>query len=101
MNKFSVYRVLPWLMCAAALASAVQAADESAYWQQHFPTLREPTADSRPKVRTRADRSTIEALAAAGFGSAEIGIDFRADPNAARPALRDLLESAERAGLHI
>jgi hypothetical protein len=101
MTKFSFCRLLPWLLCPAALTSEAYAADESGYWQQHFPNLREPTADSRPKVRSRADRSAIEALAAAGFGSAEIGIDFRSDPQTARPALRDLLVSAQRTGLHI
>ena len=101
MSKISFRRLLPSLLCAAALTSATQAADESGYWQQHFPNLREPTADSRPKVRTRADRSAIEALAAAGFGGAEIGIDFRSDPQTARPALRDLLVSARHMGMHI
>jgi alpha-L-rhamnosidase len=93
--------MLPWLFSLAALSLEARPGDDPGYWQQHFPNLREPTADSRPKVRTRADRSNIEALAAAGFGSAEIGIDFRSDPRTARSALRDLLESAHRSGLHI
>jgi hypothetical protein len=101
MNKINFRRLLPWLICSAAFTSAAHAGDESGYWQQHFPNLREPTADSRPKVRSHADRSAIEALAAAGFGSAEIGIDFRSDPQTARPALRELLISAQRTGIHI
>ena len=63
--------------------------------------MREPTADSRPKVRTRADQKNIEALAAAGFGSAEIGIDFRGDPTSERAALRALLQTSRRVGLHL
>jgi hypothetical protein len=101
MTKFRFGRALPWLLCVAASLSKAHTADEPAYWQQHFPNLREPTADFRPKVRTRADHDNIEALAAAGFGSAEIGVDFRADPQAARPALRALLDFAHREGLHI
>jgi hypothetical protein len=101
MTKIGLWRLLPWLLCTAAMTSGARAADTSEYWQQHFPNLREPTADSRPKVRSRADRSAIEALAAAGFGSAEIGIDFRSDPHTARPALRELLVSAQRTGVRV
>jgi hypothetical protein len=101
MTRFSFCGMLAWLLCAAGVTAAAHAADESGYWQRHFPNLREPTADFRPKVRSRADRSAIEALAPAGFGGVEIGIDFRSDPQTARPALRDLLESAQRAGVHI
>ena len=89
------------MLCAAALSSAARAADEPGYSQQHFPNLREPTQEFRPKVRTHADRNSLEALAAAGFGSAEIGIDFRSDPQIAQRTLRDSLVSAQRAGLHI
>jgi len=52
-------------------------------------------------VRTRADQKNIEALAAAGFGSAEIGIDFRGDPTWVRPALRELLETSRRVGIYV
>jgi hypothetical protein len=71
------------------------------FWQSNYPHLRAPTADSRPKARTRADPKNLEALAAAGFGSAEIGIDFRGDPMLVRPALRALLETSHRVGLHV
>jgi hypothetical protein len=96
-------RVRRWLlgMVCASYSLPGLCADVGDFWQSTFPHLREPTADSRPKVRTRADQGNIEALAAAGFGSAEIGIDFRADPTLARPALRALLETSRRVGLHV
>jgi hypothetical protein len=92
-----------WLLglicaCYSAPSLCAEAAD---FWQSTQPHLREPTADSRPKVRTRPDQKNIEALAAAGFGSAEIGIDFHGDPASVRPALHALLETARRVGLHI
>jgi alpha-L-rhamnosidase len=88
------------LVCASYSFPSL-CADVSDFWQSTYPHLREPTADSRPKVRTRADQKNIEALAAAGFGSAEIGIDFRGDPTLVSPALRALLETSRRVGLHV
>jgi alpha-L-rhamnosidase len=95
-----VRRWLPGLVCTSFSLPSL-CADVSDFWQSTYPNLREPTADSRPKVRTGADQKNIEALAAAGFGSAEIGTDFRADPTVVRPALRALLETARRVGLHV
>ena len=99
----TINRVRPWLLgliCASYSLPGL-CADAADFWQGTYPHLREPTADSRPKARTRADQKNMEALAAAGFGSAEIGIDFRADPNSVRPDLRALLETARRVGLHV
>src|SRR5580700_11511974 len=90
-----VRRWLLGLVCASYSLPSL-CADVSDFWQSTYPHLREPTADSRPKVRTRADQKNFEALAAAGFGSAEIGIDFRGDPTLVRPALRALLETSRR-----
>jgi alpha-L-rhamnosidase len=95
-----VRRWLLGLVCASYSLSGL-CADGSDFWQSTYPHLREPTADSRPKVRTRADQKNIEALAAASFGGAEIGIDFRADPTSVRAALRALLETSRRVGLHV
>ena len=95
-----VRRWLLGLVCASYSLPSL-CADVSDFWQSTYPHLREPTADSRPKVRTRADQKNIEALAAAGFGSAEIGIDFRGDPTLVRPALGALLETSRRVGLHV
>ena len=95
--------VRPWLMglvCASYSLPGL-CADASDFWQSAYPHLREPTADSRPKARTRADQKNMEALAAAGFGSAEIGIDFRANPTSARAALQALLETSRRVGLQV
>jgi hypothetical protein len=96
-------RVRRWLLGLVCTSFSLPGlcADVSDFWQSTYPNLREPTADSRPKVRTRPDQKNIEALAAAGFGSAEIGTDFRADPTLVRPALRALLETARRVGLHV
>jgi alpha-L-rhamnosidase len=96
----TVRRWLLGLVCASYSLPSL-CADTGDFWQTTYPHLREPTADSRPKVRTRADQKNIEALAAAGFGSAEIGIDFRGDPTVVRPALRSLLETSRRFGLHV
>jgi hypothetical protein len=88
------------LVCASYSLPSL-CADASDFWQSSYPHLREPTEDSRPKVRARADQKNIEALAAAGFGSAKIGIDFRGNPTLVRPALRALLETSRRVGLHV
>ena len=96
-------RVRWWLLglvCASCSLPGL-CADVSDFWQSTYPHLREPTTESRPKVRTRADQKNIEALAAAGFGGAEIGIDFRGDPTAVRAALRALLETSRRVGLQL
>ena len=93
-------RWLLGLVCASYSLPGL-CAEASDFWQANYPHLREPTADSRPKVRTPGDQKNIEALAAAGFGSAEIGIDFRGDPTSVRPALRSVLETARRVGLQI
>ena len=100
MKRNRVRRRLLGLICASYSLPSL-CADLSDFWQSTYPHLREPTADSRPKVRTRADQKNIEALAAAGFGSAEIGIDFRGDPTAVRAALSALLETSRRVGLQI
>src|ERR1700685_1959737 len=93
-------RWLPLLVCAKIAAPGL-CAEVTDFWQSTYPHLLEPTADSRPKVRTRADPKNIESLAAVGFGSAEIGIDFRGDPSSVRPALHALLETAHRVGLRV
>jgi alpha-L-rhamnosidase len=100
MKNNIVRRWLPLLACATISAPGL-CAGVSDFWQSTYPHLLQPTADSRPKARTRASERNIEALAAAGFGSAEIGIDFRGDPSSVRPALHALLETARRVGLHI
>lgn len=81
---------------AALLATVVCAANELDFWQRNYPQLREPGGDTLPKVRTRGKPENIEALASAGFGAAEISVDFRAPPAEARAALRALLESGQR-----
>ena len=100
MKESKVRRLLAGLVCASYSLPSL-CADVNDFWQTAYPHLREPTADSRPKVRTRADQKNIEALAAAGFGSAEIGIDFRGDPTLVRAAVRTLLETSRRVGLQV
>ena len=46
-------------------------------------------------------RGNLEALAAAGFGAVEFGIDFRAQPRAAQKALHDQLLLAQHLGIHV
>jgi len=91
------------LLSALAQIPATACADplELPYWQQSFPQLREPPADDRPKVRSRPEQSNLEALAQAGFGSVELGVDFRATPQVAQRQLHTLLEGAARLGIHV
>jgi alpha-L-rhamnosidase len=87
------------LALVASLTTLVCTAQEVDFWQKNYPQLRDPRGDSLPKVRTRAKIENIEALATAGFGAAEIGVDFRAPPAAARVALRAMLEAGHRFGV--
>jgi hypothetical protein len=90
------------LVAVLTLARAVPAAGaDEPYWRQAFPQLAEPTAEFRPKARSRATGHNLEALAAAGFGGVEIGIDFRAEPQIAQQELHEQLQEAQRLGLHL
>ena len=85
----------------ASLSAYVCAADDVDFWQKNYPELREPRRDVLPKVRTRGKIENIEAIAAAGFGAAEVGVDFRSPPAEVRAALQALLESGRRSGVAI
>jgi hypothetical protein len=90
------------LMSALALARAAPAAAaDEPYWRQVFPQLADPPAQFRPKARSRADDHNLEALAAAGFGGVEIGVDFRSEPSVAQRALHEQLLEAQRLGIHL
>jgi hypothetical protein len=90
------------LMAALALARvAPAAAADEPYWRQSFPQLADPVPDFRPKVRSRAVGQNLQALAAAGFGGVEIGIDFRAEPQVAQQELHEQLQEAQRLGIHL
>lgn len=89
------------LALVASLSTYVCAAENVDFWQKNYPQLREPRSNSLPKVRTRAKIENIEAVGTAGFGAAEIGVDFRAPPAEARAALHALLESGHRSGVSI
>jgi hypothetical protein len=76
------------LLAVAAVARAVPAAAaDEPYWRQDFAQLADPTPEFRPKARSRPESHNLEALAAAGFGSVEIGVDFRAAPQLAQQEL--------------
>jgi hypothetical protein len=90
------------LMAVAVLARAAPAAAANEpYWRQSFPQLADPTPEFRPKVRSRPQGHTLEALAAAGFGGVEIGLDFRAEPQVAQQELHEQLQEAQRRGIHL
>ena len=98
---------LAGLMMLTALAAvrvaygdAVDTAN-APYWQQSFPQLADPPAEFRPKVRSRPGIENLQALAAAGFGGVELGIDFVAGPEIARQELHDQLHEAQRLGIHL
>jgi hypothetical protein len=92
-----------WLSLAAvsAVGLAHGAAAEQPYWQQSFPQLTDPPADFRPKVRSRPLEGNLEALAEAGFGGVEVGLNFRAEPDIAQRELHDQLLRAQRLGIHL
>jgi hypothetical protein len=71
------------------------------YWQQIFLQLTDPPASAGPKARTRATIGNLEALAEAGFGSAEVGVDFQATPEIAQREAHALLEAGARLGVRI
>jgi alpha-L-rhamnosidase len=90
------------LMATAVLAEVAPAgAADEPYWQQSFPQLADPTPEFRPKVRSRPQGHNLEALAAAGFGGVEIGLDFRAEPQVAQQELHAQLQEAQRLGMHL
>jgi len=89
------------LIAPAYLLPAGQAIAQDAYWQQVFPALSDPPVDSRPKARSRATPDNVEALAEAGFGGVEVGVDFQAGPARARSEMHALFEAAGRHGIHI
>jgi hypothetical protein len=95
------FGVLMSLLSVSSSSGAERAATDAQYWQQSFPELIDPSPDFRPKVRSRPVEGNLEALAAAGFGAVEVGIDFRAAPEAAQKALRDQLLQAQRLGIHL
>jgi hypothetical protein len=85
----------------ASLSMATVASAQGSYWDQVFPQISDPTVDVRPKARTRAAPENLGALADAGFGSAEVGVDFAAGPEAAQRRSLALLEAARRVGMHV
>jgi hypothetical protein len=90
------------LVAVLALARAVPAAgSDEPYWQQSLPQLADPTPQFRPKVRSPPVVQNLAALAAAGFGGVEIGIDFRAEPQIAQQELHGQLQAAQRLGIHL
>jgi hypothetical protein len=95
------FGVLMSLLAASTSGSAQPAVTEEPYWQQSFPRLVDPSPDFRPKVRSRPAAGNLEALAAAGFGAVEVGIDFRAAPQVAQQALHEQLLQAQRLGIHL
>jgi hypothetical protein len=52
-------------------------------------------------VRTRPDSASLAALAAAGFGSAELGVNFAAGAGRAQETLHSALQTAHRLGLGV
>ena len=66
-----------------------------------FAGLRAPSRDVRLKVRARPDTASLAALAAAGFGSVELGVNFVAGASAARETLHSALQTAHRLGLGV
>ena len=82
-------------------AGAADVAEDRAYWAQRFPNLEDPSPAVRPKVRARATQANVIALAKAGFGGAEVGIDWSLPPTQAREQLHQLLQTARRVGLQL
>jgi alpha-L-rhamnosidase len=85
------------LLITVALCAPTGAA-ESPQW---LPVSRDPPVNVRPKVRSRPSEQNLVALADAGFGSVELGVDFRASPEVARTELQALLAAARRVDVQI
>jgi hypothetical protein len=88
-------------VAAGLLAQRTGAADDHAYWEQRLPNLENPAQGVRPKVRARATDANLIALAQAGFGGVEVGIDWSLPPAQAREQLHELLQTARRVGLQL
>src|SRR5580698_1515365 len=63
--------------------------------------LQNPSPAVRPKVRTRATEADLVALAHAGFGGAEVFIDWRLRPEQTREQLHQLLQVARHLSLQL
>jgi hypothetical protein len=98
-------RRAPTVLLAAAVAGLLAhragAADDRAYWEQRLPNLENPSRAVRPKARARATEANLVALAQAGFGGVEVGIDWSVPPVQAREQLHQLLQTARRVGLQL
>jgi hypothetical protein len=77
------------------------AADGEPAWSQLISNLEQPPVEFRLMARTAPSSSTLEALAAAGFGGAEVGINFGAAPAQARQELDDLLATGRRVHIQV
>jgi hypothetical protein len=89
------------VLYASSVLIPATALGAAPYWQQVFPELPDPPGTVRLKARTRATIGNLEALAAAGFGGAEVGVDFQAAPDVAQHDAHSLLEAATRLGIRI
>jgi hypothetical protein len=93
------------IWCAACLlwyhAVVAAAAADQSDWPQLISHLQQPPIEFRLKARTAPASANLEALAAAGFGGAEIGVDFRTPPAQARQELADLLATGRRVHIQV
>jgi len=94
-----------WALIPLAFLAAVHAAHGDAgdapYWKQSLAQFADPPAQFRPKVRSRPAIENLQALAAAGFGSVELGIDFAAGPAIAQQELHAQALEAQRLAIHL
>lgn len=88
--------MLGWNFAAVAATTA-----DSEAWTRLLSQLQQPSMGYRLKARTAPSTAALEALAAAGFGGVEIGVDFRAPPPQAKQELRELLEAGRAAHLQV
>jgi hypothetical protein len=91
----------PLVISAACLLGwhAAASAAGQADWPRLVSQLQQPPVEFRLKARTAPSSANLEALAAAGFGGVEIGVNFRALPAQAQRGLNDLLATGRK--LHI
>jgi hypothetical protein len=93
-------RIILCAVCALGWHTVALAAD-LAQWPQLMSQLQQPPIEFRLKARTATTSANLEALAAAGFGGVEVGVNFRAPPAQARQELSDLLATGRKAHLQV
>jgi hypothetical protein len=94
-------RPIIWSAACILGSHAVATAADQTDWSQLISQLQQPPIEFRLKARSAPSSANLEALAAAGFGGVEIGVNFRAAPAQAAQELNDLLATGRRVHIQV